>query len=62
MQLSRGEPLRDTAIVLGSHVAAVGLRTGSEETLQELARHSPVPVDQHAEPPSTTRARRSPTC
>ena len=44
MQLSRGEPLRDTAIVLGRHVAAFGLRTGSEETLQELARYSTVPV------------------
>ena len=44
MQLSRGEALRDTAIVLGRHVAAVGLRTGSEDTLQELARYSPVPV------------------
>ena len=44
MQLSRGEALRDTATVLGRHVAAVGLRTGSEETLRELARHSPVPV------------------
>ena len=44
MQLSRGEALRDTAIVLGRHVAIVGLRTGSEETLQELARYSPVSV------------------
>ena len=44
MQLSRGEALRDTALVLGRHVAAVGLRTGSEATLQELALHSPVPV------------------
>ena len=44
MQLSRGEALRDTATVLGRHVAAVGLRTGSEETLEELARRSPVPV------------------
>jgi ornithine carbamoyltransferase len=44
MQLSRGEALRDTATVLGRHVAVVGLRTGSEETLQELARWSPVPV------------------
>jgi ornithine carbamoyltransferase len=44
MQLSRGEALRDTATVLGRHVAAVGLRTGSEETLRELALHSPVPV------------------
>ena len=44
MQLSRGEALRDTATVLGRHVAAFGLRTGSEETLGELALHSPVPV------------------
>jgi len=44
MQLSRGEALRDTAWVLGRHVAAVGLRTGSEQTLEELAGHSPVPV------------------
>ena len=44
MQLSRGEALRDTATVLGRHVALVGLRTGSEETLRELARWSPVPV------------------
>jgi ornithine carbamoyltransferase len=44
MQLSRGEALRDTAIVLGRHVAGIGLRTGSEETLLELALYSPVPV------------------
>ena len=44
MQLSRGEALRDTALVLSRHVAAVGLRTGSEETLAGLAEHSAVPV------------------
>jgi ornithine carbamoyltransferase len=44
MQLARGEALRDTAVVLSRHVAAVGLRTGSEETLEQLALHSPVPV------------------
>ena len=44
MQLSRGEAVRDTALVLSRHVAAVGLRTGDEQTLQELARHSSVPV------------------
>jgi len=44
MQLSRGEALRDTALVLSRHVAAVGLRTGPDETLAELARHSSVPV------------------
>jgi ornithine carbamoyltransferase len=44
LQLSRGEALRDTAIVLSRHVAAVGLRTGPDETLEELAAHSSVPV------------------
>jgi ornithine carbamoyltransferase len=44
LQLSRGEALRDTAIVLSRHVAAVGVRTGPDETLEELAAHSSVPV------------------
>jgi ornithine carbamoyltransferase len=44
LQLSRGEPLRDTAIVLSRHVAAIGVRTGPDETLEELAAHSSVPV------------------
>jgi ornithine carbamoyltransferase len=44
LQLSRGEALRDTALVLSRHVAAIGLRTGPDETLEELARHSSVPV------------------
>ena len=44
MQLSRGESVRDTALVLSRHVAAIGLRTGPDEDLEELARHSSVPV------------------
>jgi len=44
MQLSRGEALRDTALVLSRHVAAIGLRTGPDATLEELAAHSTVPV------------------
>jgi ornithine carbamoyltransferase len=44
LQLTRGESVRDTALVLSRHVAAIGLRTGSEETLAELARHATVPV------------------
>jgi len=44
MQLSRGEAVRDTALVLSRHVAAVGLRTGDELTLEELARYSSAPV------------------
>jgi len=44
LQLSRGEALRDTAYVLSRHVSAVGVRTGPDAMLQELARHSDVPI------------------
>jgi ornithine carbamoyltransferase len=44
LQLTRGESPGDTARVLSRHVAAIGLRTGSEETLAELAEHAEVPV------------------
>jgi ornithine carbamoyltransferase len=44
LQLSRGEALRDTAHVLSRHVAAVGVRTGPDEMLDELARYSDVPI------------------
>jgi len=44
LQLTRGEALRDTALVLSRHVAAIGLRTGSDERLAELAEHASVPV------------------
>jgi ornithine carbamoyltransferase len=44
LQLARGEALRDTAIVLSRHVAAVGVRTGHDATLAELAEHSDIPV------------------
>ncbi len=44
LQLSRGEAVRDTAIVLSRHVAAIGVRTGPDAMLEELAEHSTVPV------------------
>jgi ornithine carbamoyltransferase len=44
LQLSRGEAPRDTALVLSRHVAAVGLRTGSDAILEELAEYSSVPI------------------
>jgi|SRR3984885_14901876 len=44
LQLSRGEPVRDTALVLSRHVAAVGVRTGAHETLEQLAEHATIPV------------------
>jgi ornithine carbamoyltransferase len=44
LQLSRGEALRDTALVLSRHVAAIAARTGPDGVLSELAEHSSVPV------------------
>ena len=44
MQLSRGEAPRDTALVLSRHVHAIGIRTGPDELVRELAEHSSVPV------------------
>ncbi|HEY1450924.1 MAG TPA: ornithine carbamoyltransferase [Solirubrobacteraceae bacterium] len=44
LQLSRGEAVRDTALVLSRHLAAVGVRTGPHEMLEELAEHSTIPV------------------
>jgi ornithine carbamoyltransferase len=44
LQLSREEAVRDTATVLSRHVAAIGLRTGPDATLEELAEYSTVPV------------------
>ena len=44
MQLSRGESIRDTALVLSRHVAAIGIRTGPDELVAELAHHATVPV------------------
>jgi ornithine carbamoyltransferase len=44
LQLTRGESVRDTALVLSRHAAAIGLRTGSEQELTDLAAHAGVPV------------------
>ena len=43
-QLARGESVRDTAYVLSRHVAAIGIRTGADDLVQELAEHATVPV------------------
>jgi ornithine carbamoyltransferase len=43
-QLARGESIRDTAYVLSRNVAAIGIRTGPDELIQELAQHATVPV------------------
>jgi ornithine carbamoyltransferase len=43
-QLTRGESLRDTAYVFSRHVAAVGIRTGPDAMLAELAQYSSIPI------------------
>ncbi len=44
LQLSRGEPIKDTARVLSRYVDVVVLRTFSQETIEEFAKYSSVPV------------------
>jgi ornithine carbamoyltransferase len=44
LQLTRGESVRDTAYVLSRHVAAIGIRTGPDELVKELAEYATVPV------------------
>jgi ornithine carbamoyltransferase len=44
LQLSRGEAVRDTAYVLSRHAAAIGIRTGDDALVAEMAEHAAVPV------------------
>ena len=44
MQLSRGESVGDSGRVLSRHVDAVGVRTGPDALLQELAVEGTIPV------------------
>jgi ornithine carbamoyltransferase len=43
-QLSRGEPVADTARVLGRQVAAIVWRTFGQDRIEQMAAASPVPV------------------
>ena len=44
MQLSRGESVKDTARILSRHVQAIGVRTGPDALLEELASEGDIPV------------------
>jgi ornithine carbamoyltransferase len=44
LQLTRGESVRDTSYVLSRHVAAIGIRTGPDELVREIAEYATVPV------------------
>ncbi|MEA2466733.1 MAG: ornithine carbamoyltransferase, partial [Thermoleophilaceae bacterium] len=43
-QISRGESLRDTALVLSRFIHAIGIRTGPHAIVEELAANASVPV------------------
>jgi ornithine carbamoyltransferase len=44
LQLSRGEPLRDTALVLSRHLDALCVRTGPQAVVDELAAAGSIPI------------------
>jgi ornithine carbamoyltransferase len=44
LQLSRGESVGDTARILSRHMAAIGVRTGPDALIEELAGAATVPV------------------
>jgi ornithine carbamoyltransferase len=44
MQISRGESVRDTALVLSRFVHGIGIRTGPHAVVEELAANATVPV------------------
>jgi ornithine carbamoyltransferase len=44
LQLTRGEPLKDTARVLGAYLSGLVIRTYAHQTLVEFAEYAPVPI------------------
>jgi ornithine carbamoyltransferase len=44
LQLGRGEPIRDTALVLSRYLDAIMIRTFAQADVEELAAHASVPV------------------
>ncbi len=44
LQLARGEPLKDTARILGAYLNGIVIRTYSHKNLEEFAEYAPVPI------------------
>lgn len=44
LQLSRGEPLKDTARVLGAYLNCIVIRTYAHQNLVDFANYAPVPI------------------
>ena len=44
LQLSRGEPIKDTARILGGYLSGLVMRTYAHQNLVDFAEHAPVPI------------------
>jgi ornithine carbamoyltransferase len=44
LQLTRGEPLKDTARILGAYLNGIVIRTYAHQNLVEFAQYAPVPI------------------
>lgn len=44
LQLARGEPLKDTARILGAYLSGIVIRTYAHKNLIEFAEYAPVPI------------------
>jgi len=44
LQLSRGEPIKDTARVLGAYLNGIVFRTYAHQNLVEFAKYAPIPI------------------
>jgi len=44
LQLTRGEPLKDTSRVLGAYLNSIVIRTYAHQNLVEFAKYAPVPI------------------
>jgi ornithine carbamoyltransferase len=44
LQLSRGEPIKDTARILGGYLNAIVIRTYAQQNLVDFAEYAPVPI------------------
>ncbi len=44
LQLTRGEPLKDTARILGAYLSGIVIRTYAHQNLVEFAEYAPVPI------------------
>ncbi len=57
LQLSRGEPVKDTARILGGYLDIIVARVYAQDTVDQLAEYSGVPVINAPQRPGASRRR-----